>query len=88
MTRRERRKLEMRARILDVGALRDAMPGVERWISHETAYYSGAREGTFWALLALAVWYASLDGVAPPPARSSARSVGPQQVHGAPGDLA
>ena len=47
------------ARILDLGELRSAMPGLERWLSHDITYYKGTREGTLWALLTLAVWRGS-----------------------------
>ncbi|GJM43926.1 MAG: asparagine synthetase B [Gemmatimonadota bacterium] len=51
----------LRSRILDVAEIREAAPGMERWLSHEIPFYSGAREGAYWTALALGVWYARLD---------------------------
>jgi len=49
----------VRARILDVPALREQMPGLETWLSHEPQYFRAEREGTLWAILALAIWYSA-----------------------------
>jgi asparagine synthase (glutamine-hydrolysing) len=51
----------IRGRILDIGELRSRMPGLERWLANDTTFFRGSREGTFWAILALAVWYSQLD---------------------------
>lgn len=64
----------VRSRILDVRDLREAMPGIEGWLSGATPTYRGAREGSHWAVLALAVWYAALDDSSTPPAGRAAPS--------------
>ncbi len=46
----------VRSRILDVAAVRRALPGVERWLSRPAEVFRGPWEGTLWALLALAIW--------------------------------
>jgi asparagine synthase (glutamine-hydrolysing) len=46
----------VRGRILGAAAVRRALPGVERWLSHEPAYFRGPWEGTLWALLSLGIW--------------------------------
>jgi asparagine synthase (glutamine-hydrolysing) len=46
----------LRSRILDVGAVRQALPGVETWIARAPASYRGPWEGSLWALLVLAIW--------------------------------
>jgi asparagine synthase (glutamine-hydrolysing) len=43
-------------RVLGSGAVRGALPGVERWLSHEPGYFRGPWEGTLWALLSLGIW--------------------------------
>jgi len=49
----------VRSHILDVPQLREQMPGLETWLSHEPRYFRAEREGTLWAILALAIWYAA-----------------------------
>ena len=51
---------ELRSRMLDLGALRDAMPGLEAWLQRDAADFRGPREGTLWALVTLGSWYAQL----------------------------
>jgi asparagine synthase (glutamine-hydrolysing) len=46
----------LKSRILDVGAVRRALPGVETWLSRPESSYRGTWEGTLWALLALSIW--------------------------------
>jgi asparagine synthetase B (glutamine-hydrolysing) len=46
----------LRSRILDVGAVRRALPGAESWLSRAPESYRGPWEGTLWALLALGIW--------------------------------
>jgi asparagine synthase (glutamine-hydrolysing) len=46
----------LKDRILGAPAVRDSLPGVERWLSHESSYYRGPWEGTLWALLSLGIW--------------------------------
>lgn len=50
----------VRSRILDVAELRTAMPGLEAWLTRTTTTCWGAQEGTYWALLAMAVWWTAL----------------------------
>ncbi|MEZ5065614.1 MAG: asparagine synthase (glutamine-hydrolyzing) [bacterium] len=47
----------IRSRILGVPELREAMPGLEGWLARDVGEFRGAREGTYWALLALGVWF-------------------------------
>jgi len=51
----------IRSRILDVDELRVALPGLEEWLDQDEATFKASREGTLWAILALAIWYAHLD---------------------------
>jgi asparagine synthase (glutamine-hydrolysing) len=46
----------VRGRIMGSSAVRNALPGVERWLRHEPSYFRGPWEGTLWALLSLGVW--------------------------------
>jgi asparagine synthase (glutamine-hydrolysing) len=46
----------LRDRILDSGAVRQALPGVEKWLHHPPEYFRGPWEGTLWALLSLGIW--------------------------------
>ena len=47
-------------RVLGVPALRELMPGIESWTQEPPEYFRGAREGSFWALLSLGIWYEAL----------------------------
>jgi asparagine synthase (glutamine-hydrolysing) len=47
---------ELRARILDAGSLRRRLPALESWLSRPPDSFRGPWEGTFWALLTLALW--------------------------------
>lgn len=49
-------------RMLGCGALRRALPGLERWLGHPRGYFRGPWEGTVWALLSLGIW-AEASGV-------------------------
>ncbi|MGH2571485.1 MAG: asparagine synthase (glutamine-hydrolyzing) [bacterium] len=51
----------IRSLILDVDDLRRAMPGLEEWLDQDESVFIASREGTLWAILALAIWYAHLD---------------------------
>jgi hypothetical protein len=42
--------------VLGASAVRRALPGLERWLEQPVADFRAAREGTLWAILALAVW--------------------------------
>jgi asparagine synthase (glutamine-hydrolysing) len=42
--------------VLGSAAVRRVLPGLETWLSRPTATFRGPREGTLWAILALAVW--------------------------------
>ena len=46
----------LKSRILDVGAVRRVLPGVEAWLSRPPESYRGPWEGTMWALEALGIW--------------------------------
>jgi asparagine synthase (glutamine-hydrolysing) len=46
----------LKSRILDVGAVRRVLPGVEAWLSRPPEFYRGPWEGTLWALEALGIW--------------------------------
>jgi asparagine synthase (glutamine-hydrolysing) len=46
----------LKSRILDVGAVRRVLPGVEAWLSRPPESYRGPWEGTLWALEALGIW--------------------------------
>jgi asparagine synthetase B (glutamine-hydrolysing) len=46
----------LKSRILDVGAVRRVLPGVEAWLSRPPEAYRGPWEGTLWALEALGIW--------------------------------
>jgi asparagine synthase (glutamine-hydrolysing) len=46
----------LKSRILDVGAVRRVLPGVEAWLSRPPECYRGPWEGTLWALEALGIW--------------------------------
>jgi len=46
----------LKDRILGSPAVRGALPGVERWLSHDPSYFKGPWEGTLWALLSLGIW--------------------------------
>jgi asparagine synthase (glutamine-hydrolysing) len=46
----------LKGRILDVGAVRRVLPGVEAWLSRPPESYRGPWEGTLWALEALGIW--------------------------------
>ncbi|MGH7872059.1 MAG: asparagine synthase (glutamine-hydrolyzing) [Candidatus Binatia bacterium] len=46
----------LKSRILDVGAVRRVLPGVETWLSRPPESYRGPWEGTLWALEALGIW--------------------------------
>jgi asparagine synthase (glutamine-hydrolysing) len=47
---------EMRSRILDCGPLRRQLGGLEAWLDRPPAIYRRGLEGTYWALLAFAIW--------------------------------
>ena len=51
----------LRSRILGAGALRRAVPGVERWLGRFEGSNGGPWGGTIWALLVLGVWCDALD---------------------------
>jgi asparagine synthetase B (glutamine-hydrolysing) len=46
----------LKSRILDVGAVRRVLPGIEAWLSRPPESYRGPWEGTLWALEALGIW--------------------------------
>jgi len=46
----------LKSRILDAGAVRRVLPGVETWLSRPSESYRGPWEGTLWALEALGIW--------------------------------
>ncbi len=46
----------LKSRILDVGAVRHVLPGVDAWLSRPPESYRGPWEGTLWALEALGIW--------------------------------
>jgi len=46
----------LKSQILDVGAVRCVLPGVEAWLSRPPEFYRGPWEGTLWALEALGIW--------------------------------
>jgi asparagine synthase (glutamine-hydrolysing) len=50
----------LKDRVLGSAAVRSALPGAERWLSHEPVYFRGPWEGTLWALLALGIWCEAL----------------------------
>jgi asparagine synthase (glutamine-hydrolysing) len=52
-------------RLLSEDEFTAIMPGLERWLRQPVARFGGAREGTAWALLALAVWYDGLKSDQP-----------------------
>ena len=51
----------LRARILDVEAVRSHLPGAEAWLTAAPESFRGPWEGTLWALLALAIWCEAND---------------------------
>jgi asparagine synthase (glutamine-hydrolysing) len=51
----------IRSRILDVDDLREALPGLDEWLDQDESSFKASREGSLWAILALAVWYTHLD---------------------------
>ena len=51
---------ELRSRMLDQSALREALPGLETWLQRDPADFRGPREGTLWALATLGSWYSQL----------------------------
>jgi hypothetical protein len=71
----------IRSRILDVDELRRAMPGLEDWLDQDESVFIASREGTLWAILALAIWWAHLDdadlGAAQVEPRALLAAVGP-----------
>jgi asparagine synthetase B (glutamine-hydrolysing) len=46
----------LKDRILGSAAVREALPGAEQWLTHQSSYYRGPWEGTLWALLSLGIW--------------------------------
>jgi asparagine synthase (glutamine-hydrolysing) len=53
----EKHGATMRSFVLDVPALRNTLPGLERWMRQgEEDLLRGPRGGTLWALLALGIW--------------------------------
>ena len=46
----------IRGLVLGSGAVRRALPGIEPWLRNPPDFFHGPREGTLWAVLALAIW--------------------------------
>ena len=49
-------------RMLGCAPLRQALPGLENWLTNPREYFRGPWEGTVWALLSLGIW-AEASGV-------------------------
>jgi asparagine synthase (glutamine-hydrolysing) len=49
-------EMTLKSRILDVGAVRRVLPGIEDWLSRPPKSYRDPSEGTLWALEALGIW--------------------------------
>jgi asparagine synthase (glutamine-hydrolysing) len=49
-------EMTLKSQILDVGAVRCVLPGVEAWLSRPPEFYRGPWEGTLWALEGLGIW--------------------------------